>query len=151
MSVRPRQAGDGRLRLPMTAVPVAEASGLWQRGGVIGQLGDETYDPFERTDEGLLLAESFARAPLSEPASAAAWYLGHGAVDADRFLPPMPHVNASRDEGPRFQDATDEVLWQQTNVGWHLLSLARLSDHIPARGGEATKWSPGWNNSNNIS
>jgi hypothetical protein len=128
----------------MTAVPVPEATGLWQRGGVIGQLGDETYDPFARTEEGLLLAESFARASLSEPAAAASWYLRHGAVDADRFLPPMPQMNMSRDEGPRFQDATDEALWQQANVAWHLQSLARLSDHLPARSRMPADRPPRW-------
>ena len=144
MSWRPRFAGDGRLRLPMTVAPVAIAPGSWHQGGAVGELGDETYDPFERTGEGLLLAEAFARADLTDPLVAAEWYRQHGAVDLSHFLPVDELTASSREGDAGFQDATGDVRLQQASVRWHLTSLARLSDYLPAPGRTPTDRPRGW-------
>jgi hypothetical protein len=117
----------------------------------VGVLGDASYDPFERVASGLLLAEEFARADLSERATARTWYEEHGVLDLFHFFPEEEfeahdYIPAS----PGFHDSAYEVARQQVNVGWHLLSLARLSDHLqdgtePRVGWEPSdSWDPRW-------
>jgi len=49
-------------------------------------------------------------------------------------------------EDPGFHDAQVDVLQQQENVRWHLLSLARLSDHLADGAQPRSGWTPaeGW-------
>ena len=60
MSLRPRFAGDGLLRLPAKVSVGRLQYGLTDVLAYGGSLGEETYDPFERVASGLLLAEDFA-------------------------------------------------------------------------------------------
>lgn len=127
MSLRPRFAGDGRLRRPATATMPRREPSL-----VMGEFGDSTTDPFERAADGLLLAESFARLDLDQPRKARAWFLGHGALDLQAFFP-ADHGRAGTVEHEWFADELAWVATQQANVRWHLITLARLSlEHLSA-------------------
>jgi len=149
MSLRPRFAGDGRLRLPMTVAVVAESSGAWESGDVVGELGDGDYDPFERVASGLLLAEEFARVELTEPTVAVGWRQHHGVVDlGQRGTPPLVTDLAHGRASDTFRDRPDDVQDHQQAITWHLRALARLSDHLPGRGRTPGKtpadWNPRW-------
>jgi hypothetical protein len=149
MSLRPRYAGDGRLRLPATLTIRRTESDIWHAGDVMGEFGPASWDPFERTADGLLLAESFARLDLEQPRQAREWFLAHGVIDMERLFPEGLEITWDPGE-ERFQDNTGWVETQQGNVRWHLLSLARLSserqraglprpDRSPHEG-----WDPAW-------
>ncbi|MGO9180775.1 MAG: hypothetical protein ACLQBX_10940 [Candidatus Limnocylindrales bacterium] len=129
MSLRPRFAGQGYLRLPGRVAVLRSDSDHGDAGDIVGQHGPQGYDPFGRTaNEELLLAEAFARFDFSRPRKAQQWYLKYGVPDLRRLFP-----NATierRDwpiDGDRFHDALGAVQIQQRNVRWHLLALARLS------------------------
>ncbi len=147
MTLRPRFAGDGRLRLP-TRVRVLSRSGQHgAQGDIVGELADAGYDPFERVTSGLLLAEDFARVHLPHWTGARQWYQEHGVLDLAHFFPldefeSLDYLAAQ----PAFHDSPVDVFRQQENVRWHLLSLARLSDHLPDGGQPRSGWVPaeGW-------
>jgi hypothetical protein len=147
MSLRPRFAGDGRLRLPAW-VSILRISGVdGNASDVIGVHGRRGCDPFDRTAEGLLIAEAFARFDFARPRKAQQWYREHGVLDLARLFPEdsfAPHDWPP--EGERFHDAMTDVLDQQRNVRWHLLALARLSAERDKPEPPRTGWEPheGW-------
>lgn len=145
MSLRPRFAGEGRLRLPASVQVLYRANDLgWARGDIVGDLADAGYDPFERLSSGLLLAEDFARVDLSNRKVTRPWYQEHGVLDLSHFFPADTFaVSLHVREDPPFHDAEVDVRRQQENVRWHLLSLARLSDHLPEGGKPRAGWAPG--------
>ena len=106
-------------------------------------LADAGYDPFERVASGLLLAEEFARADLTDRTTSRAWYEQHGVLDIAHYFPEdefesHDHIVAS----PAFHDSPRDVEQQQINVRWHLLSLARLSDHLQDGAEVRQGWAP---------
>jgi hypothetical protein len=114
------------------------------RGDIVGNLADAGYDPFERVASGLLLAEDFVRVDLTDRKAARDWYQEHGVLDLAHFFPAESFdVSHHVREDPGFHDAEVDVLQQQRNVRWHLLSLARLSDHLPDGGVPEPGWAPG--------
>lgn len=138
MSQRPRFGDGGQLRRPIALE--GPAPGIaWSEGDIWGEFApDRDWDPFERTSSGLLLAEDFARADLADSELAAAWYLEHGVLDLQRIFPLDPWEKRDLpSESRRFHDSRAEVLQQQHDVRWLLLTLARLS-----QGSEA--WDPRW-------
>ena len=143
MTLRPRFAGDGRLRLP-DQVSVLRAS-----GDVVGEFGIRHHDPFGRTADGLLLAESFARFDFSRPRHAQQWLARHGVLDLAHLFPEDAAAAEATYEH-RFRDPIAEVLTQQDNVRWHLLTLARLSAMREAAGPPPpgttapAGWDPAW-------
>ena len=147
VSLRPRFAGEGRLRLPVNVQVFSRAGDFGARGDVVGDLADAGYDPFERVASGLLLAEDFARVDLSNRKMARPWYQEHGVLDLAHFFPADDFdVSHHVREDPPFHDAQADVLQQQANVRWHLLSLVRLSDQLPEDGTPRAGWAPreGW-------
>ncbi len=150
MSLRPRFAGDGRLRLPASVV-IRRADGEdWHAGDVEGQHGGSTWDPFERTADGLLLAEAFARADLDQPRRARRWFLEHGVLDVVGFFPENLEGRGRDPDDEDFVDTVQDVEAHQDNVRWHLETLARLNlerelagpprpDRRPHDG-----WDPAW-------
>lgn len=151
MSLRPRFAGDGRLRLPAELNVLYRGNDFGNQGDIVGDLADAGYDPFERVGSGLLLAEDFARVDLTHRRTARAWYQEHGVLDLAHFFEAdsfdvSDHVR----EDPGFHDAQVDVLQQQANVRWHLMTLARLSDErdraAPPRPGWLPHdgWDPAW-------
>ncbi|MGA2512793.1 MAG: hypothetical protein ABSG37_04150 [Candidatus Limnocylindrales bacterium] len=147
MSLRPRFAGDGRLRLPESVQILYRANDFGARGDIVGDLADAGYDPFERVASGLLLAEEFARVDLTDRKAAGKWYQEHGVLDLSHFFPAERfEVSHHVREDTPFHDAQVDVLQQQENVRWHLLSLARLSDHLPDGSHPRSRWAPaeGW-------
>ncbi len=144
VSLRPRFAGDGRLRLPAEVKVLYRADDFGARGDIVGELADAGYDPFERVASGLLLAEDFARIDLTQRKLARVWYQEHGVLDLAHFFPAETfEVSDHVREDPGFHDAQVDVFQQQENVRWHLLSLARLSDHLPEGGTPEPGWAPG--------
>ncbi len=148
MSLRPRFAADGRLDIPAW-VSVARSRGSDREpGDVLGEHWGSETDPFGRLDDGLLLAESFARAELDRPRKAQAWHRAHGVVDLASMFPDDARYTADLGEhlGDWFQDSADEVLQQQLNVRWHMISLARLSAHRHDAQPPRPAWRPheGW-------
>lgn len=151
MTLRPRFAGDGRLRLPVDVEVLGGNSDDGKPGDVIGDFADELYDPFGRVASDLLLAEEFARVDLTQPEPARAWYAAHGVLDLAHFYTEDTFaVSHHVREAPGFHDAQVDVLRQQENVRWHLTALARLSDEReradPPRGGWEPHegWDPTW-------
>ena len=125
MSLRPRYAGTGRLRLPDDVTIIAADDGP---GQVDGRFGPDERDPFERTDmEGLLISESFARAHLERPDQVRWWYLLHGALDIEGLFP-RPSSRPAAIRALRFRDGLGDVLAEQALVRWHLGALVRLSE-----------------------
>jgi hypothetical protein len=152
MSLRPRFAGEGYLRLPDRVSVLRTDSDQGSAGDIVGRLGPEGYDPFERTlDEDLLLAESFARFDFRRPRKAQRWYLEHGMLDLRHLFPDEWFERLDWPVGDdAVHDALNDVLYQQRNVRWHLLALARLS---AARSGVVSArpsklphdgWDPSW-------
>ncbi len=114
---------------------------------ILGELADAGYDPFERVASGLLLAEEFARVDLTHRKTARDWYQEHGVLDLGHFFPGdgfESHYWPPEDES--FHDAPPNVLQQQTNVRWHLMALARLSDERERADPPRPGWQPheGW-------
>lgn len=143
MSLRPRFAGDGRLRLPESVRVLGRGGDLGAKGDVVGDFADAGFDPFERLPSGLLLAEEFARADLIDRRAAQLWYMRHGVLDLAHFFPADAfEVSHHVREDPGFHDAQVDVLAQQANVRWHLNAIARLSEHQPADGGPLRGWEP---------
>jgi hypothetical protein len=141
MSQRPRLAGDGRLRVP-------EKVALYWKGFLRGRLSERAVDPFDWTDDRLLLAESFARLDLDDRAAAKSWFVRHGVVDRAGFVgspsePPDYYsdlLHWMRDRGPLdVADHRRDIEAEQTNVVWHLATLARLSETRLTRA-----WAPAW-------
>jgi len=147
MSLRPRFAGEGRLRLPMNVQILYRANDFGAQGDILGELADAGYDPFERVASGLLLAEDFARVDLTHRNTARDWYQEHGVLDLAHFFPGddfESHDWPPEDES--FHDAPPNVLQQQENVRWHLKALARLSDERERADPPQPGWQPheGW-------
>jgi hypothetical protein len=147
VSLRPRFAGDGRLRLPESVQILYRANDFGAKDDIVGEFADAGYDPFERVASGLLLAEEFARVDLTLRKKTRDWYRDHGVLDLAHFFPAESfEVSDHLREDPGFIDAQVDVLQQQENVRWHLLSLARLSDHLPDGDRPRCGWAPdaGW-------
>lgn len=148
VTLRPRFAGDGRLRLPREVKVLSRSTDVGSQGDVVGELADAGYDPFERVVASeLLLAEDFARVDLTDPKTARRWYQEHGVLDLAHFFPGDDFE--SHDWPPEdgsFHDALPNVLQQQANVRWHLLALARLSDERERADPPRPGWEPhdGW-------
>lgn len=148
MSLRPRFAGDGRLRLPAEVKILYRGNGhTGNQDDIVGELADAGYDPFERVASELLLAEEFARVDLTNRKAARQWYQEHGVLDLAHFFPGddfESHDWPPEDES--FHDALDNVLQQQANVRWHLMALARLSDERERAAPPRPGWQPheGW-------
>lgn len=141
MSQRPRLAGDGRLRVP-------EKVALYWKGFVRGRLSERTVDPFDWTEDRLLLAESFARLDLDDRPAAKGWFVRHGVVDRGGFVGPPAEppdyysnfIDWMHDRGTAdIADHRRDVGAEQANVAWHLTMLARLSEARLTRA-----WAPGW-------
>ena len=148
MTLRPRFAGDGRLRLPLDVKILYRGSGrTGNQDDVIGELGDAGYDPFERVASDLLLAEEFARVDLTDRKAARQWYRDHGVLDLRGFFPGDDFESHDwPPEDGQFRDALVDVLQQQANVRWHLAALARLSDERERADPPRPGWKPhdGW-------
>jgi hypothetical protein len=147
VSLRPRFAGEGRLRLPASVQVLYRANDFGAQGDILGELADAGYDPFERVASGLLLAEDFARVDLTHRKTARDWYQEHGVLDLAHFFPGddfESHDWPPEDES--FHDAPPNVLQQQANVRWHLMALARLSDERERADPPRPGWQPhdGW-------
>jgi hypothetical protein len=151
VSLRPRFAGDGRLRLPLDVKILYRSNDFGNQGDIIGDLADAGYDPFQRVTSDLLLAEEFARVDLTNRRAARLWYLEHGVLDLAHFFPADDfEVSDHVREDPGFHDAQVDVLQQQANVRWHLTALTHLSDEreraVPPRTGWQPHdgWDPAW-------
>lgn len=139
MSQRPRLAGDGRLRKP-------EKVALFWNDFLRGRLSGTTVDPFDWTEDRLLLAESFTRLDLDDRAVAKRWFTHHGVVDRAGFVGPPSEVLyhglhdwlEDRDSGV-VADHRRDIEIEQLNIRWHLATLARLSEHRSDRA-----WDPEW-------
>jgi len=136
MSHRPRLAGDGRLLVPGKVV-------YDQDDFVRVRLTDDLADPFEWTDDRLLLPESFARTDFRDKRAARRWIGQHGAVDRlgaagridnslDFFGKPEPPIE-------EIWEHVVDIETEQANVRWHLTTLERLSAHREDRA-----WDPAW-------
>lgn len=143
MSQRPRLAGDGRLRVPKT---VARDRPGYRQGFIWATLSERTIDPFDWTEDRLLLVESFARLDLDDRAATKQWSLRHGAVDRLGFVGSASEVPSGQswewleDRGPDLVvDHRRDLEAEQANVLWHLVTLARLSETRGSMG-----WDPAW-------
>lgn len=140
MSQRPRLAGDGLLRVP-------ERVALYWNDFLRGRLSEATVDPFDWTEDRLLLAESFARLDLEDGATAKAWFTRHGVVDRAGFVGPPSEVPSSRplhewlaERDPKtITDHRRDIEAEQATVRWHLATLARLTERRSTR-----DWDPAW-------
>lgn len=138
MSQRPRLAGDGRLTLPAKIA-------FDHHGYIRGRFSERTVDPFDWTEDRLLLAESFARLDLTDRRAVKQWWAAHGAIDLIDFFEGFGELPEEHDDWleHRSQDAfienRAEVAEEQANVSWHLQTLVRLSDHRDDRA-----WDPAW-------
>jgi hypothetical protein len=147
VSLRPRFARDGRVRLPWGVSIYRKGGSDGQPGDVVGEHGGRDSDPFERTSDGLLLAEAFARFDLTRPRKAQAWYAEHGVVALGSVFPDdAVHPEELLDGEEVFHDTREEVLEQQRLVRWHLTSLARLTTHRDQAQPPDPSWRPheGW-------
>jgi len=147
VTLRPRFAGDGRLRLPADLRVLARASDNGSPGDVLGDFAEAGYDPFGRVSSDLLLAEEFGRVDLSHPKAAGSWYREHGVLDLAHFFPADSFaVSHHVREDAGFHDALADVLRQQANVRWHLTALVRLSDERERADPPRAEWAPheGW-------
>jgi hypothetical protein len=140
MSQRPRLAGDGRLRIPKS---VARDRSGYRQGFMWATLSERTVDPFDWTDDRLLLAESFARLDLDDRAAAKGWFARHGVVDRLGFVGSASEVPSKHwweDRGPDLvADHGHDLALEQANLVWHLATLARLSETR-----ESMEWDPAW-------
>ena len=140
MSQRPRLAGDGLLRTPQKVA-------LFWNDFLRARLADTTVDPFDWTEDRLLLAESFARLDLDERAAAKRWFTRHGVVDRAGFVGPPSEApwyyelhDWLEDRDPKvIADHRGDIEVEQENVRWHLATLARLSEARLTR-----DWDPAW-------
>lgn len=148
MTLRPRFAGDGRLRLPAEVKILYRSSGrIGNKDDITGELADAGYDPFERVASDLLLAEEFARVDLTNRTAARQWYQEHGVLDLRSFFPGDDFESHDwPPEDGQFRDALVDVLQQQANVRWHLAALARLSGERERADPPRPGWAPhdGW-------
>jgi hypothetical protein len=137
VSQRPRFAGDGRIRLPEEVEYQRDSHFL--RARLTGRMSD----PFDWTDDRLLLAESFARLDLSDPGAVCPWFETHGFVDRVDFhggSADVPDDEWLLTRNPdEMADQYDEVYGERGNVAWHLATLARLSEHR-----WTMDWDPSW-------
>src|SRR4051812_42203426 len=105
MSLRPRFAGDGRLRLPQVVTPLRDHVSIPDGGTMLtGHLGETLTDPFGRGADGLLLAESFARLDTDEPRALAAWMTQHGVLDSGRTIVDQARPRRGVRALPYFED-----------------------------------------------
>lgn len=139
MSQRPRLASDGRLLVPAKVA-------YDHHGFLRGRLSERTVDPFDWTEDRLLLAESFARLDLADRAGSKRWFVQHGVVDVADFLGPpaeLPEDDWLWTRGQCLADHRRDIEMEQSNVVWHLETLARLSERRGTRTWEpeADSWS----------
>jgi hypothetical protein len=139
VSNRPRLAGDGRLQVP------ERVAGFWN-DFLRGRLSETTVDPFDWTEDRLLLAESFARLDLDDRPAMQRWFTRHGVVDRAGFVGPPS-------EAPWYYELHDwleqrdvtiadhryDIEAERDNIRWHLATLARLSETRLTR-----EWDPAW-------
>jgi len=134
MSQRPRLAGDGRLELPSKIA-------FDHHGFIQGRFADRTIDPFDWTEDRLLLAESFAR--LARPDRRAVGPGGPArAVDHIDFTGGAGEYRRARglarDVRPTLHGESG-VAEQTGQHVWHLATLARLTEHR-----STGDWDPRW-------
>ena len=137
MSQRPRLAGDGRLTLPAKVA-------FDNQGFIRGRFSDADVDPFEWTEDRLLLTESFARLDLGDRRAVKTWMVRHGALDPFDFLGGDAELPDDGDWIERrpldaFAESRREWAQEQANVLWHLDTIARLSETREAR-----EWQQAW-------
>lgn len=138
MSQRPRLAGDGRVVVPAKVA-------FDHHGFIRGRFSDRTVDPFDWTEDRLLLAESFARLDLTDRRAVRAWWTTYGAVDLIDFTGgagelPDEHGDWLANRPPdTFIESRAEVDQEQGNVVWHLATMARLAEHR-----STGEWDPSW-------
>ncbi len=111
--------------------------------------GERSWDPFERTREELLLAESFARFDFRRPRKAQQWFMKHGVIDVAWMFPALYRPGPWPPGVHGFGDLLSDVLEQQHNVQWHLHALARLSTERQRAGSSEPRtphqgWDPAW-------
>ena len=140
MSQRPRLGGAGRLERPSEIWMPRGRGVAWDAGDVICWfVGSERYDPFERREDGLLLAESFARLDVNRPAFLRRWVQANGTlaahlvIDGDEYLPD--------DEDVDTQDRADTWRSEQWLVREMLRELVVLSGTKPVG---TEDWDPRW-------
>lgn len=127
---RPRLAGEGMLMLPAAFV-----LGLGGEDG--GMVEIAQVDPFGWTTDNLLLAESFARLNLGDRAAAMVWSAAHGTVGL--WTTPATDADVVNDARPAFANIPELDADEQSNVRWHLRTLARLSETR-----DTMQWEPAW-------
>lgn len=136
MSQRPRLAGDGRLTLPAKIA-------FDHHGFIRGRWSDVTVDPFDWTEDRLLLAESFVRLDLDDRSAVKHWWVTNGAVDSIDFtggFGELPDDDWLEHRPPNaFIESRNEVAEEQANITWHLATLARLSERR-----STMEWDPVW-------
>jgi hypothetical protein len=137
VSQRPRLAGDGRLTLPSKVA-------FDRQGFIRGRFSATNVDPFEWTEDRLLLAESFARLDLADRRAVKAWLVTNGTLDpfdftgGDAALPDDGEWAEHRPSGA-FAESLEEADQEQANVRWHLATLVHLSEHRDDKA-----WDPSW-------
>jgi hypothetical protein len=138
MSQRPRLAGDGRLEVPAKIA-------FDHHGFIRGRFSDRTIDPFDWTEDRLLLAESFARLDLADRGAVKAWWTTHGAVDLIDFtggegaLPDEHEEWLEHRPQNAFIESREEAAEEQATIRWHLETLVHLTEHRDDK-----RWDPAW-------
>lgn len=118
---RPRLGGDGQLWLPVSSF-------VEKDGSVRIPAFHHVVDPFEHSDDELLLAESFARLDLDDHERVQGWFLFHGALDRDGFWDDPRASAKERPDGPVIDTPSDLAL-EQGHVRWLIPTLVLLSEH----------------------
>jgi hypothetical protein len=114
------------------------------QGFIRGRFSDTDVDPFEWTEDRLLLTEAFARLDLGDRRAVKAWMVGHGALDPFDFLlgdGELPDDGEWVERRPpdAFAESRREWAQEQSNVRWHLDTILRLSESR-----ESKEWPPAW-------
>jgi hypothetical protein len=128
--LRPRFAGNGRLRLPVEVTILRRHGPGEEHGDVVARFASRERDPFERTGEDILLAEAFARVDLERPKETEAWYLDHGVPHLGSIFPALEDVVGRwvDPDSDSSHDVLAEILDQQDIVRWILDTLVYLTD-----------------------
>ena len=137
---RPRHGGNGVVVLPSWVTVARRNDDMIKAGDVIGDFGAKTYDPFVRTDSGLLLAEEFSRLDVTRPRKLRDWVLRYGTLDLNNFEGPAAEEWYVA-TGVEFHDARFEA--ERDEVRMHLRALVRLSASRPSLTSRAS-WQEAW-------
>ncbi|MGO9179407.1 MAG: hypothetical protein ACLQBX_02170 [Candidatus Limnocylindrales bacterium] len=128
----PRLAGaadrPGQLRIPALSEVRVRRSGV-----VLSGMHGRLEDPFRRDDQGLFLAERFARLDLGRPRHLRAWIAANGAPALASLAPYVPFEQSGRRadwtlRAVLWEDALSEVRTEQTQVRWFLTTFASVTE-----------------------